>query len=107
MQNEGFKQSRDLALPLIGVGNKIIRCTGGDKAEALLLDGDDDSLEVGGQMLAAPNSCRYSWLTTVMIALRQKVEDSRTENSWDILFVAVAVCLWNGKRYKRFTLLTC
>ena len=45
-------------------------------------------------MYAAPNSCRYSWLTTVMIALRQKVEDSRTENSWDVLFVAVAVYWW-------------
>ena len=28
------------------------------------------------------------------IALRPKVEDSRIENSWDVLFVAVAVHLW-------------
>ena len=50
-------------------------------------------------MHAAPNSCRYSRLTTVMIALRQKVDGSRAENSWEVSFVAVAVYLWTDKRY--------
>ena len=29
----------------------------------------------------------------------KKVEDSRTENSWDVLFVAAAVYLWIDKLY--------
>ena len=47
-----------------------------------------------GKMHAAPTSCWYSWPTTtaVMIALRQNVGDSRTENSWDVLFVADVEC---------------
>ena len=49
-------------------------------------------------MHAASNSCQYSLLTTV-IALMQKVEDSGSENSRDVLFVAVAVYLWSDKRY--------
>ena len=36
----------------------------------------------------------------MMIALRQKVEDSRTDNSWGVLLVApVAVYLWTDTRY--------
>ena len=50
-------------------------------------------------MHKAPKSRRYSWLTNARITLRQEVEDSRTENSWDVLFVAVAVYLWTDKRY--------
>ena len=96
MHNEDLKQSRDLALPLIGVGIKRVSVAG-DKAEALLpRRGDDDGLEVGEEMHAAPNSCRYSWLTTV-IGFMQKVEDSRTENSQEDLFVALAVYLWTEK----------
>ena len=49
-------------------------------------------------MHAASNSCQYSLLTTV-IALMQKVEDSGSENSRDVLFVAVAVYLWTDKLY--------
>ena len=61
---------------------------------------NDDGLEVRGEMHIAPSSsCPYTWLITLMIALRQKLEDSRIDNSLDVLFVAVAVYLWTDQRY--------
>ena len=36
-----------------------------------------------------------------------KVEDSRTESTWDVLFVAVAVYLWTDKRYVACLLTKC
>ena len=33
-----------------------------------------------------------------MVGSRRKVEDSPTENSWEVLFVAVAVYLWTDER---------
>ena len=64
----------------------------GDEAEAPLPRRGDDGRETGGD---ARSSDRVSvFITDYSYCgdnLRQKVEDSPTQNGWDIFFVAVAV----------------
>ena len=68
-----------------------------DETEALLRRrGDDGGLDLGGVYARSPK------IVSVFMAdygNKNKFRDSRTENSWDVLFVAVAVYLWTDKRY--------
>ena len=88
-------------LPSHWSGLKEAVTVAGDEAEALLSRREDDDGREAGEDLRSSDLVSVFMAddtTAVMIALRQKFEDSRIENSWDVMFVAVAVYLWTGKR---------
>ena len=99
MHNEDLKQSRDLAPPLIGVGIKRISCRRRSRGASATTGRRRRPRSRGGDACSSELVSVFMVDYCVMIPLRQKVGDSRTENSRDVLFVAVAVYLWSDKRY--------